>query len=363
MLPLFYMLRKSFVLSILLIASYCHAQEQLYYQVRADVYSEPLSIKSFTDDWSDPNFKSGKNAFAHGLMQLGVRKDAWDFSWIWRYDYVLRFSKDTAKLYYQIKNEKLIDGNTQYDLQLEAQHVDTVGSRFAYTWQVAPNWSLTTGATALIGRHYVDGQVNALAQTTDQAQLMDRVKWLNGQIDYSYDQPALKEDKMGWKEQANKGYGFALDASIAGTIANNFKVHINIQDALAYLYWQDAPYTRYKINYDQDMRPRFDIQGKFNTYKQYTQRLPYKVYTDMIYQSNQPWSVGLSSISNEYMSLWQMNAYWDAILKWGVHYEPQTHAVGLSIQHHNFGLKYITDDLNTNQAKRMGAQLFAQHRW
>ena len=113
MLPLFYMLRKSFVLSILLIAGSCNAQEQLYYQVRADVYSEPLSIKSFTDDWSDPNFKSGKNAFAHGLMQLGVKQGAWDLSWIWRYDYLLRFSKDTAKLYYQIKNEKPIDANTQ----------------------------------------------------------------------------------------------------------------------------------------------------------------------------------------------------------------------------------------------------------
>ncbi|NNP77645.1 hypothetical protein A7P54_14625 [Acinetobacter sp. Ac_3412] len=83
----------------------------------------------------------------------------------------------------------------------------------------------------------------------------------------------------------------------------------------------------------------------------------------MSYQSDQPWSVGLSSISNEYTSLWQMNAYWDTILKWGVHYEPQTHAMGISIQHDNFGLKYITDDLNTNQAKRMGAQLFAQYQW
>ena len=46
MLPLFYMQRKSFMLSILLIAGSCNAQEQLYYQIRADVYSEPLSIKS-----------------------------------------------------------------------------------------------------------------------------------------------------------------------------------------------------------------------------------------------------------------------------------------------------------------------------
>ena len=57
---------------------------------------------------------------------------------------------------------------------------------------------------------------------------MDRVKWLNGQIDYSYDQPALKEDKMGWNERANHGYGFAFDTSLQGTIANHWKVNINL---------------------------------------------------------------------------------------------------------------------------------------
>ncbi len=43
-----------------------------------------------------------------------------------------------------------------------------VGLRFAYNWQLSPNWNLITGATVPIGRHYVDGQVNALAQTTNQ---------------------------------------------------------------------------------------------------------------------------------------------------------------------------------------------------
>jgi hypothetical protein len=50
-------------------------------------------------------------------------------------------------------------------------------------------------------------------------------------------------------------------------------------------------------------------------------------------------------------------------LQWGIHFEPQTHALGLSIQHDYFGVKYIADNLNTNQAKRMGAQLFAQYQW
>ena len=108
------MLKKSLAVLGMLMPFYSNAQEKIYYQVQADVYSQPLSIHAFTDDWDDPNFKSGKNAFAHGLMQLGVKQGQWDFSWIWRYDYVLRFSPDTAKLYYQVKNDKLIDANLFY---------------------------------------------------------------------------------------------------------------------------------------------------------------------------------------------------------------------------------------------------------
>lgn len=363
MFPLFSMLKKKLVLLGLSLPFYSYAQEAIYYQVQADVYSEPLAIHAFTDDWDDFKFKSGKNAFAHGLMQLGVKQGNWDFSWIWRYDYALNFSEDTAKLYYQIQNELPIDANSTYDLRLEAQHIDTVGSRAAYTWPISSNWNLETGITALIGRHYIDGHINALGVTTDQQELMDRVKWLNGSIDYSYDHPALKEDEMGWNEQAHSGYGYALDATLRGAIAKNWNLKINIQDALAYLYWQDAPYTRYNISYDQDKRPRFDIQGEFDKDKTYAQKLPFKIYTDLNYDSEQAWSLGLSSISNEYISLWQLNAYWNTGLMWGIHFEPQTNSFGLSVKHENFGFKYIADSFNTNQAKRMGAQIYAQYLW
>lgn len=58
--PPFYMLKKSLAVLGMLIPFYSHAQEKIYYQVQADVYSEPLSIHAFTDDWDAPDFKSGK---------------------------------------------------------------------------------------------------------------------------------------------------------------------------------------------------------------------------------------------------------------------------------------------------------------
>ncbi|AYA04816.1 hypothetical protein BEN74_07995 [Acinetobacter sp. WCHAc010034] len=78
----------------------------------------------------------------------------------------------------------------------------------------------------------------------------------------------------------------------------------------------------------------------------------------------QPLSFTLSSFSNPYLTLFQLNSYWENdFVKLGVHTEPQTQAYGVSLQHQNVGFKYMADALNTNQAKRMGASLYAQYVW
>lgn len=335
------------------------------YAVNADVYSEPLPIHAFLDDWQDPNFKSGENAFAHGKMKLSAQQGPWNTGWVWSYDYALNFSPDMAKLYYQIENDLPIDANSSYDLFLEAQHVDTIGARLAYDWALNPDWTVTAGVTALIGRHYVDGQFNAYSQTTDQINLMDRVSWLNGQLDYSYDAPALKEDELGLGDlRVKQGYGYALDFTVNGQINEQWKVNLQLEDIFSYLYWDQAPYSRYEIHYDQDKRPRMDLSGRVDTRQQYRQEIPYKIRSEIEYRPIQPLSFTLSSFSNPYLTLFQLNSYWENdFVKLGVHAEPQTQAFGVSLQHQNVGFKYIADALNTNQAKRMGASLYAQYAW
>lgn len=340
------------------------SQEAIQYHVYADLYSQPVSIHAFLNDWDSPNLKKGENAFAHGKMSLLTQKDNWSYGWVWSYDYQLHFSEDMARLYYQTQNEQQIDANTRYVLALEAQHVETLGARFAYDWQLNSQWNLVTGITALLGRHYVDGNFKAIGQTIDMPELMDRVDWLNGYLDYSYDRPALKEDELGWDGQTNNGYGYALDFALTGKY-QQWELYFSAEDILGFLYWEDAPYTRYMLSYDQNARPRMDLKGQLSTDQQYRQTLPYKLRAEVTYVAEtQPWSVSISSFSNEYLTLAQLNSYWNqGTVKYGAHFEPQTHAYGISLQHHNWGLKYLTDDLKTNQAHRFQTYLYAQHRW
>lgn len=355
---------KKFLYPILLLPVHAFSEEAIQYHVHADVYSEPVSVHAFLNDWDSPNLQKGENAFAHGKMSLLAQKDNWTYGWVWSYDYQLHFSEDMARLYYQTQNEQQIDANTRYELSLEAQHVETLGARFAYDWQLNSNWNLVTGVTALLGRHYVDGNFKAVGQTLDKPELMDRVDWLNGYLDYSYDQPALKEDELGWDGKTNKGYGYAFDFSLQGKY-KNWAAYISAEDVLGFLYWQNAPYTRYTLSYDQNSRPRIDLRGQLSKDKQYRQTIPYKIHSEITYfAESYPWSAGLSSFSNQYISLVQLNSYWQKeAYKFGVHVEPQTGAYGVSLLHSSWGLKYLTDDLKTNQAHRFQAYLYAQHHW
>ncbi|WP_228258864.1 hypothetical protein [Acinetobacter ihumii] len=357
---------KKIVCFLALLPSCVYAQpQQIEYRVKADLYSQPISIHSFLDDWKDPNLKSGNNAFAHGKMQLGLQQGSWNYAWVWRYDYVLNFSQDMAKLYHQIQNDQLIDSNQHYNLDLKAQHIDAVGTRFAYDWSINADWILSSGLTALIGRHYVDGYFQGTGQTTQMQELFDRVEWLNGSLNYSYDRPALKEENMGWDPQANRGYGYALDFALSGRMFDRIDINLSAEDLVGYLYWDNAPYTQYELRYDQDNRPRFDIRGQLGTKQKYTQRLPCTISTEINYAPEASlWKAGISTLSNEYITLYQLNGYYRFELgTLGIHFEPQSHAYGVSFQHQNIGLKYLTDDLNTNQAHRMGALVYAQYQW
>lgn len=358
-------MKKILFLALFLPTSIFAQSQHIEYRMEADLYSQPISIHSFLDDWQDTKLKSGNNAFAHGKMQLALQQDNWNYAWLWRYDYVLNFSHDMAKVYYQIENDLPIDANQHYNLDLKAAHIDAVGTRFAYDWHIGENWMITSGLTALIGRHYIDGSFQGAGQTTQMQELFDRVEWLNGSLNYSYDKPALKEEKMGWDARANRGYGYALDFIVEGRLFDQVDINIHAEDLFSYLYWKKAPYTQYELKYHQDHRPRFDIQGQLGVKESYKQRLPYKITTSINYApSASLWKVGISTLSNEYITLYQLNAYYQfALGSLGIHYEPQSQAYGISFQHDNLGFKYLTDDLNTNRAHRMGALLYAQYQW
>lgn len=353
-----------FCLSGLLLSVDAMAQSQLL--VQADLYSEPLPIQSFIDEWQDPHFKTGKVAFAQGIMEIRQQQQHWQYGLVWNYDYLLKFTPDTATLYYQIQNDLPLDSASQYDLGINVQYIESAGFRLGRVWQSSPDWQITTGISLLQGRHFLHGNFEGQGNTgTFQQKILNQVNAAQASLNYFYDRPALHEDELGWNPKKPLGYGMALDVELAGQITPEIGVNINMRNALAYMRWDKAPNSAYRASYKPERLPSFDIQGRLDNNKTLTQRIPYQLETSLHYHvATQPLSFSITHLANPYTRLWQLNSFYQlSHYQIGVHAEPQTSSYGLSLQHKNFGMRYMTDDLNTNQAKRLSVGLYAMHEW
>ena len=361
----FYWVLKALLITFGLIQTVA-AVEKTSYQFQADLYSEPLPIKSFIDDWEHPNLKAGKVAFAQGHMELRHQHEQLQYGMVWNYDYLLKFTPDTARLYYQIQNDLPLDSNKNYDLSINAQHIETVGFRLGKVWQYNPDWQFTTGISLLQGRHFLVGDIAGQGVTGAAAQKMiDQVRSVQANINYYYDKPALHEDELGWQPKAPNGYGLALDIAIAGQLTHELRMDVNIRNALGYMWWDKVPNTKYQASYIPERLPSFDIQGQLKDSELLSQHIPYQFEANLAYQAlEQPWVFSVSTLANQYKQLWQLNGvYQQPSYQLGLHVEPQTTSYGLSLQHKNIGFRYMADQLNTNQAKRLSTSLYAMYAW
>lgn len=88
----------------------------------------PVSIDNFINDWQG-SLKNGDYAFADGRVRTGVVIKGWEVAVEKRWHYDLRFSPDTAKLYYNVENKK--PDEQQYQLNLNAKILHAEGVSFA----------------------------------------------------------------------------------------------------------------------------------------------------------------------------------------------------------------------------------------
>jgi len=88
----------------------------------------PVAINEFINDWQG-SLKKGDYAFADGRLRTGVVVDGWEVALEKRWHYDLRFTPDTAKLYYNIENK--VPSNQQYQLGLSANILHAEGIRLA----------------------------------------------------------------------------------------------------------------------------------------------------------------------------------------------------------------------------------------
>lgn len=345
---------------------------QLAWDVSADSYSPTQSITSFTDDWDEP-LAAGDFAYIQARSDIAYRTASSPLSYglHYRYDYLLSFSEPMAQTYWHYKNKSLPASARTYPLALSANHNERAGFGIGYDvvpssrWQFTPMLNVWRGLHAVTGE--LQGRLTTLPATGQPSKLVDTVGVAHADLSYHYDTPALKEDRLGWQPARPDGVGYSLDLQITGELPYQTRVAINAYDILGKMHWRDMPMTDYTFDYDAMGRPPYTLEGKLAT-ADITQDLPWRVETRLEKPLTPAWSVGLNSQFNAVSDLHQLTASYQLShhqqpMTITAMVEPQTQAVGLQIARDDFAIRYLTDDLNTNRAKRVDLQLSLQHRW
>lgn len=339
-----------------------YASTEIGFNLEVDAYAQPVSINAFTSNWHD-TLKSGDSAFLQGRAELFTQQNNHQLSLLWRYDYLLDFSEQTAQLYHTYANDKSPIANKIYPLKIKAKYSENYGVRWLQQFKSTSNFQWAVGLNLLKGYKLTDGNVEGSVLFLKPSFAVKDIK--NAQLDvfYHYDEPQLQEQQLEWHPRNPSGLGFSIDAEVAWQIQSNLALNLILYDVYGRLYWQDVASTQYNLSCECSLF-NHNIEGQLAIDSRYTQDLSTHGQLNLDYQYNKLWSVGLKSSFNQQMALWQPSIAYQ-YKTWQTRFliEPQTHALGVEVKNSYMYLRWLADDLNTNQAHRLGLSLGAYKVW
>lgn len=343
------------------------------FEVLASADSPAQPITAFIDDWDAP-LESGEHAYVQGRLALTVQPahSVISYGLAWRYDYLMEFSEETAEVYWQYENKQNPTQSKSYPLFLEAKHNERFGANIGFTQSIAADWQVTAKANLWQGLHALDGKVtgnlsNRILADSELNNIRDTIDKADAYLDYYYDKPALGEENLGWNPAQPSGYGYSIDLNLTGKLSDKTWLNIRGYDVLGRMRWKDMPSTRYALDYDVDGRPLYSLEGQLET-KDITQTLPWRVEGSLMHQLDDQWQLGLQGQVNEVQDLYQLSA---GYLLNNYRYpfmltalvEPQTQTLGLALDSRYGGIKVLTDDLDSQKAKRSEISLYGRYAW
>ncbi len=177
---------------------------QLYVESLLHASVTPVSIDDFINTWQG-SLKSGDYAFADGRLRTGVVVDGWEVAVEKRWHYDLRFTPDTAQLYYNIENK--VPSNQQYQLGLSANVLHAEGIRFAKLFHYE-QFAIKPIVTFYQAGFYQIGKISSVA-SGDIAAKEDIAIDLDV-LDYHYSEDKILESPFGGEQGEGVSFDIAL---------------------------------------------------------------------------------------------------------------------------------------------------------
>ncbi|MCW8995798.1 MAG: hypothetical protein OQK77_08280 [Psychromonas sp.] len=257
---------------------------QPYFIMDSFSYSETVSVESALHGWKGDDFQSGERQWSWNWVELGVQYQHWAVGLVQRYDYDLRFAKETAEFYWLVANKKELPGGRQYDLDLKVNALHSSGIRFSYSDSLNDSFNYRVGIAYLQANYMLDGQVKGNA-TADSNSSLDYD--FDAELDYHYTEDLLFDRSV----DKPQGKGFALDVEFHYQVTPATYWQLQVRDLFTRIYWQSSPYTQGRATsdrkeYDEDGYVSFNpvLTGYEGVSSTYVQRLEPRWYSKLSHQ-------------------------------------------------------------------------------
>lgn len=257
-------------ITLLLSAPPLYALES-YINMEGFVYSAPVPYKAFVGDWSS-DFQTGDSALGYSWLEAGVHNGHWGIALVQQQYAQVRFSNDTAELYYLTENKLPITPNRTYDIDLMVNSFSSEGVRLFHRHQPFPTLSLQMGANILKGDELQVGRIHGnITSINDRDYNFDNI-----QLDYHYSEDKLFNNNP----EAPQGNGLALDFAAHWKINTSNELSVNLRNLGGFIKWKQSPYTIGTIESD---NKTYDSEGNvtvspslngWNLSENYRQQLP-----------------------------------------------------------------------------------------
>ena len=281
----------------------------IYTAFFSDSFSEVMSIDAVVDQFRGP-LEPGSVAVTHNSAEVGVVYEGWRFARVLRYDYVLKFSQDTALLNFQLERggSENIDLDYVYDLYLEVDHLRSTGILVGKTFPVKifKPGLLDIELSWLESEQFYDGylvakfqrgqltedsletfqqqldvedtaEIDTFAEIVAEAEQLQLVAadirdiietsdlWLS--TDYAFYEPGLREDEIDSLNEIRnlnpKGRGAALSLQWFMPINDRWTVQFAARDLFSAIRWKEVGRTNGSVRITDAALSTMDVVDQY----------------------------------------------------------------------------------------------------
>lgn len=322
----------------------------VFTELHSQTYSENFTIWGILEGIDDSVFTAGgKASFTHTEVAIGARRGDWELTAFTRYDYLAKYSPDTAFLVYA-DNSGAEVLSRDYDIALQLDHSWNYGVRLGYTIDVSPTLQTQLRLSGIFATDIIDGRLDGNLGLTD--------RMLNeGVLDVDY---RFTQDLLFLRDVDNtQGYGLSLDAIINWKATENLDIELGAYDAFNRIWWPDVPGTQADATTDfvrtDDngiliVRPV--LQGR-NLSGSYNQTLKTRFKARANYQIADRWALSQEFFTTNGSYLTETGLSFKPTKRThiGTTYEWQSGAIGAELGWRGIRLGFATDSLKYKKAR------------